>query len=83
MSADSIPSSKTNIFRGMQCLIEVIRSSGEEMWRVDAYQILYYRRGIEEVKRTHPIGSGSMISSTNKTGHYNIICIVKNGIKHP
>ena len=47
MSADSVPSSKTNIFqsklytltivaileliRGAQCLIEVIRSSGEEM----------------------------------------------------
>jgi hypothetical protein len=44
MSADSVPSSKTNIFktnssivaiieliRGVQCLIEVIRSSGEEM----------------------------------------------------
>jgi hypothetical protein len=51
MSADSVPSSKTNIFhqkpiffktnssivaiveliRGEQCLIEVIRSSGEEM----------------------------------------------------
>jgi hypothetical protein len=70
MSADSVPSSKTNIFqrnsihssivpileliRGAQCLIEVIRSSGEEMWRVDAYQIPYYSRGIEEAKRTHP-----------------------------
>ena len=48
MSADSVPSSKTNILskqtiihssivaileliRGAQCLIEVIRSSGEEM----------------------------------------------------
>ena len=38
MSADSVPSSKTNIFQsilelilGAQCLIEVIRSSGEEM----------------------------------------------------
>jgi hypothetical protein len=43
MSADSVPSSKTNIFqsksivaileliRGAQCLIEMIRSSGEEM----------------------------------------------------
>jgi hypothetical protein len=44
MSADSILSSKTNIFkahssivaileliRGAQCLIEVLRSSGEEM----------------------------------------------------
>jgi hypothetical protein len=45
MSADSVPSSKTNIFfktnssivaileliRGAQCLIEVIQSSGEEM----------------------------------------------------
>jgi hypothetical protein len=44
MSADSVPSSKTNIFqnkliyvaileliRGAQCLIEVIRSSGEEI----------------------------------------------------
>jgi uncharacterized LabA/DUF88 family protein len=36
------------------CLIEVIRSSGEEMWRVDAYQIPYYSRGIEGEKRTHP-----------------------------
>jgi hypothetical protein len=35
-------------------LIEVLRSSGEEMWRVDAYQILYYSRGIEGEKRTHP-----------------------------
>jgi hypothetical protein len=35
-------------------LIEVIRSSGEEMWRIDAYQIPYYSRGIEEEKRTHP-----------------------------
>jgi hypothetical protein len=45
MSADSVPSSKTNIvfktnssivailelIRGAQCLIEVIRSSGKEM----------------------------------------------------
>ena len=41
MSADSVPSSKTNIFqsklyileliRDAQCLIEVIQSSGEEM----------------------------------------------------
>ena len=68
MSADSVPSSKTNIFfktnssivaileliRGAQCLIEVIRSSGEEMWRVDAYQIPYYSRGIGGEKRTHP-----------------------------
>jgi hypothetical protein len=35
-------------------MIEVIRSSGEEIWRVDAYQIPYYIRGIEEAKRTHP-----------------------------
>jgi hypothetical protein len=35
-------------------LIEVIRSSGEEMWRVDAYQIPYYSRGIEGEKRIHP-----------------------------
>jgi hypothetical protein len=35
-------------------LIEVIRSSGEEMWRVDAYQIPYYSRSIEGEKRTHP-----------------------------
>jgi hypothetical protein len=35
------------LIRGAQCLIEVIRSSGEEMWRVDAYQIPYYSRGIE------------------------------------
>jgi hypothetical protein len=35
-------------------LIEVIRSSGEEMWRIDAYQIPYYSRGIEGEKRTHP-----------------------------
>jgi hypothetical protein len=39
---------------GDECLIEVIRSSGEEMWRVDAYQIPYYSRGIEGEKRTHP-----------------------------
>jgi hypothetical protein len=62
MSADSVPSSKTNIFQNKliyfrtysQCLIEVIRSSGEEMWCVDAYQIPYYSRGIEGEKRTHP-----------------------------
>jgi hypothetical protein len=30
--------------RGAQCLIEMIRTSGEEMWRVDAYQIPYYSR---------------------------------------
>jgi hypothetical protein len=42
------------LIRGAQCLIEVIRYSGEEMWRVDAYQILYYSRGIEGEKRTHP-----------------------------
>jgi uncharacterized membrane protein YoaT (DUF817 family) len=35
-------------------LIEVIQSSGEEMWRVDAYQIPYYSRGIEGEKQTHP-----------------------------
>jgi hypothetical protein len=56
MSADCVPSSKTilELIRGAQCLIEVIRFSGEEMWRVDAYQIPYYSRGIEEAKRTHP-----------------------------
>jgi hypothetical protein len=42
------------LIRGAQCLIEVIRSSGEEMWRVDAYQIPYYSRGIEGEKRTRP-----------------------------
>jgi hypothetical protein len=42
------------LIRGEQCLIEVIRSSGEEMWHVDAYQIPHYSRGIEEAKRTHP-----------------------------
>ena len=36
-----------------QCLIEVIRSSGEEMRGVDAYQIPYYKRGVGEEKRTH------------------------------
>ena len=41
------------LIRGAQCLVEVIRSSGEEMWRVDAYQIPYYSRGIEGEKRTH------------------------------
>jgi uncharacterized membrane protein len=54
--ANSIHSSIVAILeliRGAQCLIEVIRSSGEEMWRVDAYQIPYYSRGIEEAKRTH------------------------------
>jgi hypothetical protein len=42
-------------------LIEVIRSSGEEMWRVDAYQMPYYSRDIEGEKQTHrglPIGQG-------------------------
>jgi hypothetical protein len=38
------------LIRGAQCLIEVIRSSGEEMWCVDAYQIPYYSRGIEGEK---------------------------------
>ena len=55
--ANSIHSSIVSILElihGTQCLIEVIRSSGEEMWRVDAYQIPYYSRGIEEAKRTHP-----------------------------
>jgi hypothetical protein len=55
--ANSIHSSIVAILElihGAQCLIEVIQSSGEEMWRVDAYQILYYSRGIEEAKRTHP-----------------------------
>ena len=42
------------LIRGAQCLIEVIRSSGEEMWHVDAYQIPYYSRGIEGEKRIHP-----------------------------
>jgi hypothetical protein len=42
------------LIRGAQCLIEVIRSSGEEMWSVDAYQIPYYSRSIEGEKRTHP-----------------------------
>jgi hypothetical protein len=42
------------LIRGAQCLTEVIRSSGEKMWRVDAYQIPYYSRGIEGEKRTHP-----------------------------
>ena len=41
------------LIRGAQYLIEVIRSSGEEMWRVDAYQIPYYSRGTEEAKQTH------------------------------
>jgi hypothetical protein len=55
--ANSIHSSIVAILeliRGAQCLIEVIRSSGEEMWRVDAYQITYYSRSTEEAKRTHP-----------------------------
>jgi hypothetical protein len=55
--ANSIHSSIVAILeliRGMQCLIEVIRSSGKKMWRVDAYQIPYYSRGIEEAKRTDP-----------------------------
>jgi hypothetical protein len=34
--------------------MEVIRSSGEEIWRVDTFQISYYSPGIEEAKRTHP-----------------------------
>jgi hypothetical protein len=36
------------LIRGAQCLIEVIRSSGEKMWRVDAYiKIgLWWRYGI-------------------------------------
>jgi hypothetical protein len=42
------------LIRGAQCLIEVIRSSGEDMWRVDAYQIPYYIRDIEGEKWTHP-----------------------------
>ena len=79
MSADSVPSSKTNIFktnssivaiieliRGVQCLIEVIRSSGEEMWRVDAYQIPYYSRGIEGEKRTHPRFADWLVDNTTR-----------------
>ena len=42
------------LIRGAQCLIEVIRFSCEEIWRVDAYQIPYYSRGIEGDKRTRP-----------------------------
>jgi hypothetical protein len=42
------------LIRSAQCLIEVIRSSGKEMWCVDAYQIPYYSRGIEGEKRTRP-----------------------------
>jgi hypothetical protein len=42
------------LIRGAQCLIEVIRSSGEEIWHVDEYQIPYYSGGIEGEKRTHP-----------------------------
>jgi hypothetical protein len=54
------------LIRGAQCLIEVIRSSGEEMWRVDAYQILYYSRGIEGEKRTHSrFADWTMESSSN------------------
>jgi hypothetical protein len=30
----------------LQCLIEVIGSSGEEMWRVDAYEIPYYSQAM-------------------------------------
>jgi hypothetical protein len=55
--AKSIHSSNVAILeliRGAQCLIEVIWSSCEEMWRVDAYQIPYYSRGIEGETRTHP-----------------------------
>jgi hypothetical protein len=33
------------VIRGVQCLIEVIRSSGEEMWRVDAYNTYYHIMG--------------------------------------
>ena len=41
-------------FKGSGCHYNSIRSSGEEMWHVDAYQILYYSRGIEKAKRTRP-----------------------------
>jgi hypothetical protein len=47
---------------GAQCLIEVIRSSGE-MWRVDAYQIPYYIRGIEGEKDE---GTESVDIATNE-----------------
>jgi hypothetical protein len=60
--------------RGAQCLIEMIRSSGEEMWRVDAYQIPYYSRGIEGEKRTHPRFAYwpviSQISESSSNGSY-------------
>ena len=73
MSADSVPSSKTNIFqnkliyvaileliRGAQCLIEVIRSSGEEIWRVDAYQ---YRITAEVLRERSGLTRGLPIDS--------------------
>jgi hypothetical protein len=58
-------------------LIEVIWSSGEEMWSVDAYQILYYSRGIEGEKRTHPrfadcILHSSIIKNTCKWMNHTI-----------
>jgi hypothetical protein len=40
--ADSSIVTILELIRGVQCSIEVIRSCGEEMWRVDAYQIPYY-----------------------------------------
>jgi hypothetical protein len=45
-------------------LNEVIRISGEEMWRVDAYQIPYYSRGIEGEKRTHPMFVDWLVNMT-------------------
>jgi hypothetical protein len=44
-------------------LIKVILSSGEEMWRVDAYQIPYYNRGIEEAKRAHAMFADCWVAS--------------------
>jgi hypothetical protein len=59
------------LIRGAQCWIEVIRSSGEEMWRVDAYQIPYYSRGIEGENRTHP-RFADCCNSIKKEGHQKV-----------
>ena len=67
MSADSVPSSKTNIFQSKLIYFRHFRTYSRcamfdwsdtvflrRMWPVDAYQIPYYSRGIEGEKRTHP-----------------------------
>jgi hypothetical protein len=72
--ANSIHSSVVAILeliRGAQCLIEVIRSSGEEMLPVDAYQIPHYSRGIEIIESEIILIPPSLkISESSSNGSY-------------